>query len=224
MNTMSDERIRAGMARQLAARAAALQAGAAHRGWKVAFATPASRAAAGVERSLVGFVTDATELPDRAEVAIGDWTRPTIEAELAIHVGDDVSVAAVAAAIEVVDLNLPLQETEDVLAGSIFHRYYVLGEPRQGADVADVHIRALVDGHLVAAEDDPCSIVGSPSQIVATVGEELARHGEQLRPGDVILGGSTIPLHLVAPGQHLRVETDGLGTLGLSFRGGRGAS
>jgi 2-keto-4-pentenoate hydratase len=217
MNTMSEERIRAGMARQLAARAAALQAGAAHRGWKVAFATPASRAAAGVERSVVGFLTDATELPDGAEIAIGDWTRPTIEAELAIHVGDDLSAAAVAAAIEVVDVDVPVQETEDVLAGSIFHRHYVLGDPRQGAEVADVRIRALVDGELVAAQDDPCSIVGNPSQIVATVGEELARHGEQLRPGDVILGGSTIPLHPVAPGQHLRVEADGLGTLELRF-------
>jgi 2-keto-4-pentenoate hydratase len=218
MNAMSDERIRAGMARQLAARAAALEAGAAHRGWKVAFATPASREAAGVDRSLVAFLTDATELPSGAEIAIADWSRPTIEAELAVHVGEDLAVAAVAAAIEVVDLDLPLDHTEDVVAGAIFHRHYVLGAPRPGADVADVRIRARVDDELVASQDDPCSVVGTPSEIIATVADELARHGERLQPGDLILGGSTIPLQAVAPSQHLRVEADGLGTVALTFR------
>jgi 2-keto-4-pentenoate hydratase len=218
MNAVSDERIRAGMRRQLAARAAALDAGAVHRGWKVAFATPPSRAAAGVDRSVVGFLTDATELPSGAEVRVDGWTRPTIEAELAIVVGEGLAVAAVAAAIEVVDLNLPVQDIEDVLAGGIFHRHYVLGEPRRGDDVADVRIRAVVDGELVAAEDDPCSVIGRPPDVVATVAEELARHGEHLQPADVILGGSTIPLHPVAARQHLRVEAHGLGTLELTFR------
>jgi 2-keto-4-pentenoate hydratase len=217
MNAMSDERIAAGMARQLAARAAALDAGTAHRGWKVAFATPPSRAAAGVDRSVVGFLTDATELPDGAEIAIGDWTRPTIEAELAVRVGDDLRAAAVAVAIEVVDLNLSLQDTEDVLAGSIFHRHYVVGDPRAGDDASDVHIRALVDRKLVAAQDDPTSVIGTPPEIVTTVAEELRRHGQQLRPGDLIMGGSAIPLHPVAPGQHLVVEADGLGALELTF-------
>lgn len=212
------DRISAGMARQLAARAAALEAGAAHRGWKVAFATPPSRAAAAVDRSVVGFLTDATELASGAEIAIGDWTRPTIEAELAIHVGDELEVAAVAVAIEVVDLDLPVDATEDVLAGAVFHRHYVIGEPRSGDDVADVHIRALVDDELVAAQDDPCSVIGTLPEIVTTVADELHRHGEQLRPGDLIMGGSTIPLHPVSPGRRLRVEADGLGTLELTFR------
>jgi 2-keto-4-pentenoate hydratase len=214
----ADARIRAGMQRQLAARAAALAAGAAHRGWKVAFATPPSRAAAGVDRSVVGFLTDATELPTGAEIAIAEWTRPTIEAELAVHVGDELAVAAVAVAIEVVDLELPVDATEDVLAGSIFHRHYVLGEPRPGEDASDVHVRALVDRELVAAQDEPTAVIGTPPEIVATVADELRRHGEELRPGDLILGGSTIPLHPVAPGQRLRVEADGLGALELTFR------
>jgi 2-keto-4-pentenoate hydratase len=214
---MPDDRIGAGMQRQLAARDAALAGGAAHRGWKVAFATPPSRAAAGVDRSVVGFLTDATELPDGAEIAIADWARPTIEAELAIHVGDDLTAAAIAVAIEVVDLDLPLDQTEDVLAGTVFHRQYVVGAWRPGDDASDVHVRARVDDELVASQDDPTSVIGTPPEIVATVAEELRRHGEQLRPGDLILGGSTIPLHPVGPGQRLRVEADGLGALELSF-------
>jgi 2-keto-4-pentenoate hydratase len=212
-----DARIRAGMARQLAARATALDAGATHRGWKVAFATPPSRAAAGVDRSVVGFLTDATELPSGAEIALADWTRPTIEAELAVHVGDDLTAAAVVVAIEVVDLDLPLAQTEDVLAGGVFHRHYVLGAPRAGDDASDVHIRALVDDELVASEDHPTSVIGTPPEIVTTVAEELRRHGEELRPGDLILGGSTIPLHPISPGQRLRVEAGALGVLGLTF-------
>jgi 2-keto-4-pentenoate hydratase len=217
----SDERIAAGMRRQLATRDAALEAGAARRGWKVAFATPQSQVAAGVDRSVVGFLIDATELPDGAEVAVDGWTKPTVEAELAIHVGDDLGVAAVSAAIEVVDPDLPVDRTEDVLAGDVFHRHYVLTPPdaaRRGGDVADVRIRAFVDGELVAAQDDPCSVVGLLPNIVATVAAELARHGEQLQPGDLILGGSTTGMHPVTAGQRLRVEADGLGALELSFR------
>jgi 2-keto-4-pentenoate hydratase len=217
----SDQRIAAGMRRQLAARDAALEAGAARRGWKVAFATPQSRVAAGVDRSVVGFLTDATELADGAEVAVDGWTKPTIEAELVIHVGDDLGVAAVSAAIEVVDPDLPADQTEEVLAGDVFHRHYVLTAAdagRRGGEVADVRIRAFVDGELVAAQDDPCSVVGLLPDIVATVAAELARHGEQLQPGDLILGGSTIAMHPVSAGQRLRVEADGLGTLELSFR------
>ena len=215
---MPDDRIRAGMQRQLAARTAALDAGAAHRGWKVAFATAPSRAAAGVDRSVVGFLTDATELPDGAEIAIAHWTRPTIEAELAVRVGEDLRAAAVAVAIEVVDLNLPVEQTEDVLAGAIFHRHYVVGAWRVGDDASDVHVRAFVDDELVASQGDPTSLIGTPPDIVSTVAEELRRHGERLRPGDLILGGSTIPLHPIGPGQRLRVEAGGLGALALTFR------
>jgi len=221
MSNGSDERIAAGMKRQLAARDAALDAGAARRGWKVAFATPQSQVAAGVDRSVVGFLTDATELPDGADVAVAGWTQPTVEAELAIHVGDDLDVVAVSAAIEVVDPDLPIDRTEDVLAGDVFHRHYVLTAPdaaRRGGDVADVRVRAFVDGELVASQDDPCSVVGLLPDIVATVAAELARHGEQLQAGDVILGGSTTGMYPVSAGQRLRVEADGLGTLELGFR------
>lgn len=216
-----DDRITAGMKRQLAARDAALAAGAARRGWKVAFATPQSQVAAGVDRSVVGFLTDATEVSDGAQVALDGWTNPTVEAELAIHVGDDLGVAAVSAAIEIVDPDLPIDQTEDVLAGDVFHRHYVLTPPdagRRGGDVADVRIRALVEGELVGAHDDPCSVVGLLPDIVAKVAAELARHGEQLQPGDVILGGSTTGMHSVRPGQRLRVEADGLGALEVAFR------
>jgi 2-oxo-3-hexenedioate decarboxylase len=215
---VSEDRIGAGMQRQLAARTAALDAGAAHRGWKVAFATASSRAAAGVERSVVGFLTDVTELPDGAEIAIADWARPTIEAELAVRVGEDLSAVAVAVAIEVVDLNLPVDQTEDVLAGAIFHRHYVVGAWRAGDDASDVHVRAFVDDELVASQGDPTSVIGAPRQIVTTVADELRRHGEQLRAGDLVLGGSTIPLQPIGRGQRLRVEAGALGALGLSFR------
>jgi 2-keto-4-pentenoate hydratase len=214
------ERIRRGMAHQLAARAAQLRAGATHRGWKVAFTTPQSRAAAGVDRSVVGYLTEATELPDGATVPIGGWTRPTIEAELAIHVGEDTTIAAVGAAIEVVDIDLPLDRIEDVVAGGIFHRHYVLGDPdpaRSGGDVGGVRIRALLDDELAAAEDDPCSVIGELPEVVVKLAEELERHGERLRAGDVILAGSAIPLQPVVVGQRLRVEAEGLGKLTLSF-------
>jgi 2-keto-4-pentenoate hydratase len=208
------------MARQLSTRARAIEDGAGHRGWKVAFTTPQSRTSAGVDRSVVGWLSSTTELPDGATVNVEGWSRPTIEAELAIHVGPDGEIAAVGAAIEVVDLDLPLDQLEDVVAGSIFHRGYVLGEPdlaRRGGQVDGVRIRAFVDGVEVAAQDDPTSVIGALPGVLAAVSAELGHHGLSLVPGDVILAGSAIPLQPMTAGQSLRVETDGLGALELAF-------
>jgi 2-keto-4-pentenoate hydratase len=212
------------MARQLADRARVLEAGAAqHRGWKVAFTTPQSQAAAGVDRPVIGWLSSATELPDGATLDVAGWHRPTAEAELALHVGDDGGIAAVGAAIEIVDLDRPLDQVEEVIAGSIFHRAYVLGaaDPeRRGGRVDGVRIRALLDGSEVAAEADPCSVIGELPDVLAGVSAELDRHGLSLAPGDVILAGSAIPLQPVEAGQRLRVEAEGLGALELTLAAG----
>jgi 2-oxopent-4-enoate/cis-2-oxohex-4-enoate hydratase len=208
------------MARQLAARADAVAAGAAPRGWKVAFSTPASRRAAGLDGPVVGSLTSATERPSGATIDVSGWTRATIEAELAIHVADDGGIAAVGPAIEVVDVAQPFDAIEDVLAGSIFHRHFMLGAPdpaRRGGNASGIDVRALVDGELVADQPDPCSVIGALPDVLGFVAAEVARHGEVVRPGDVILAGSAIPLHPVAAGQRVRMEAGGFEPLEVAF-------
>ncbi|MDW5594512.1 fumarylacetoacetate hydrolase family protein [Conexibacter stalactiti] len=226
-----DPRIAAGMARQLAARAAALRDGARPLGWKVALTTAASQRAAGLDQRVVGHLTDRTLLADGAEVAIGGWSRAMIEGELAITLGADLppgadeaaaaaAIGALSAAIELVDVTLPLDAVEEVIAGDVFHRAVMLGPPqasRHGGDDTGISVRASLDGVEVAREDDPRAVIGAPVDVVRFVADELARHGERLSAGDVVIAGSAIPLTPVAPGQRLRVEVAPLGALELSF-------
>ena len=113
---------------------------------------------------MVGYLTDRTELRSAATVAIGGWTRPMIEAELAVQlrgplsVGDDAGeaaavIAGVSLAIEVVDVSIPLHHTEDVLAGDIFHRHFVTGgfsARMAGGAIEGICVEAWLDDVRVA--------------------------------------------------------------------------
>lgn len=227
-----DPRLAAGMARQLAARAAAIDAGARPLGWKVALGAAAAQQAAGIDQRVVGWLGDGTLLPDGARVSVGGWTQPKIEGEIAIHLVADVpagadaataaaAIGALGAAIEVVDVSLPLSELELLLAGGIFHRGVVLGPPvaaRAGGDDGGIVVSAALDGVEVARAEEPrAAIGGAPAEIVRFVADELGRDGLRLAAGDVIIGGSAIPLTPVAPGQRLRLEVAPLGALELTF-------
>jgi 2-keto-4-pentenoate hydratase len=219
------------MRAQLRIRADRIAGGAGHRGWKVGLTTPASRAAAGIEQSLLGFLTDATQLAPDSSVALAGWERPMIEAELAIEIATELpadpdlataaaGIAAVGPAIEVVALDRPLSDVAELLAGDIFHRGFVLGSRSAryaGGGIDGVEIAAWLDDELAASERDPASVIGTLPEVVAFVARELSQAGLALHAGDVIMAGSVIPLTPVRPGQHLRVETSGLGELGLRF-------
>ncbi len=221
---MSDPRIAAGMVRQLARR----PADAPIRGWKVAFPTPAAQRNAGVDQPLVAWLTSATERPGGATIDVTGWTKPTVEAELAIHLATDVApgstleqaaaaIGAISAAIEVVDLDRPASEIEDVAADGLFHRAYVLGTPRTGTKTDDVTVTGDLDGTAYAANATPTETIGTPPQVARFVADELARHGERLAAGQIVLAGSALPLQPVGAGQRLTVDAGPLGALTLLF-------
>ncbi|HEY6761723.1 MAG TPA: hypothetical protein VI318_19640 [Baekduia sp.] len=228
---MSEAQIARGMARQLARRDAAVAGGATPRGWKVAFSTPAAQAAARVDQPLVSGLTDATELPSGATIEVGRWVKPMLEAELTIHVGAGVApggtvqdardaIAAVGAAIEVVDLDRPFDDLEDIVAEGLFHRHYVLGafDPaRAGGDARGVTVTAALDGTPYGSQPDPCAIIGDLGDVTRFVADELGRRGARLEAGHVILAGSALPLEPVRLGQLLRVDAGPLGGLELQF-------
>src|SRR5207245_1228809 len=98
------------------------------------------------------------------------------EPEVAIHLGRDVpagadgeaaraAIAALGAAIELVDIDRPLDDLETILAANVFHRAVVLGPPRAeraGAELAGVTARAFLHGAAVGRED-AAAAAGAPS-------------------------------------------------------------
>jgi 2-keto-4-pentenoate hydratase len=226
-----DPRVAAGMEKQLALRDQRTSAGDRTRGWKVAFGAPAAMANLGIEGPLVGFFTSGALLAPGASVPLGEWTKPALEPEIAIHMsaelpgGADHETAAAAigglgAAIELADLDLPLDDLEAVVAGDIFQRHVILGpvdRSRAGGDADGVTAIIHRNGAVDSTEDDPCSVVGNLVDVTRHVADHLAACGAHLSAGDVIISGSVVPLLWVSAGEAVSCEIAPLGTLDVHF-------
>lgn len=201
------------MARLLARREELLAAGARPLGWKLAFGTAAAMEALGLSGPLVGFLTEATVVASGGECAVGSWQVPKLEPEIAIHLGPGGNqVAAVAAAFELADADRPPTDTEEVLAGDVYHRGVVLGEPVARPE-GPIAVRIERDGEPFAANEDAEATLGKLGDLAAYVSEYLERFGAESREGEVVISGSTVGLLDIEPGQSWSSRVEGVGTV-----------
>jgi 2-keto-4-pentenoate hydratase len=208
-----DPRVRRGMERQLELRRRALGDGARPVGWKLGLGTPAAMEKHGIAAPLVGFLTDRSVLEPGSACAVGGWSKPMAEPEVAIHIDADVpaepdrsaaeaAIRGLGAAIELVDLG-EAADIEEVLAGDIFHRHVVLG-PADAEPAGSLGAEIRFGDADPKSVDDAYTLTGDPAKVVAHVATHLAAFGETLRAGDVVIAGSIVPALAVAPGDRLR--------------------
>jgi 2-keto-4-pentenoate hydratase len=214
-----DPRIERGTRAMLALRRARLDAGSRPIGWKVGFGAPAALEQLAIDRPLVGFLTDRGLIADGATVPVGDWTNPMLEPEIAAYIGDDGAIAALSAAIELADVDVPPADPETILAGNIYHRHVMLGPVDESrTDGAGIGARLLRTNEVVAETDDPAALTGDIVDVVRMTGELLEACGERLRPGDVVITGSAVPPLSVGPGETVTAELGPLGALTVTLR------
>jgi 2-keto-4-pentenoate hydratase len=188
-----------------------MAAGAEHIGWKVGFGSPAGMASLGIDRPLVGYLTKHRRLDPGATVAVGDWTRPLLEAEVAAYVGPDLAVVGWSLAIELADLDHAPEDVEEIMAGNVYHRHVLLGDVVR--DRQEVGVSVVRDGIEVAATDHPDALVGELGWVLATTASTLAAAGGALASGDVVITGSMVPPIDIAPNATWHVTAEGLGEL-----------
>ena len=221
-----DDRIPVGMRDQLARRDERVQAGERQIGWKVGFGAPAAMEMLKTDRPLVGFLMEAGVVADGAEVPVGSWAKPMLEAEIAVHLARDVpgdasweqvrdAIGGLSAAIELADLDPPPKDVRAILAGNIFHRHVVLGPVEERSTGEGIGARVRIDGEEVGATDDPAALTGEIVEVVRLTAETLEESGERLRAGEVVITGSALPPQPVAAGQRVDVELGPLGALSL---------
>lgn len=222
-----DERVAAGLARQLLDLREAERAGARLVGWKLGLGGPAAQRQAGIVGPVVGFLTSRTVVPDGADVSIAGWTRPVLEPELAVWLGEDVPagaspaeaarcIAGVGLAIELADLDRPLDAVEEVVADNVFHRRVILGRPvaaYAGGDVDGVSVLVTRDAAEVARTDRPTELTGELPALTAHVAGWLEGAGRRLQAGQVVIAGSVVPLLAADPGARYAYRADPLGEL-----------
>ena len=217
-----DPRAVAGMRRQLEAWRRRLEGGAERVGWKIGLNPSPVMERMGLTRPVVGHLTGASRLEPDTPHSLAGGTNVAVEPEVVVQVGAYAepaarpAIAGLGAALEVVDLDRPLDDLEEIVATNIFHRAVLLGPAQHGASLADVHAQVRVNGDL-RHDVEVSQAALDPEEVVAVVADMLESCGERLEPGDRIIAGSLTEAIRVAPGDRVALNLGPLGRLELDL-------
>jgi len=210
-----DPRVQAGMGRQLVDWRAALESGATRVGWKIGLNPPAILERLGLDRPVVGHLTSATRCDSGATHSLAGGRKVVVEPEVAVEVGPGGEIAALAPALEVVDIDRPPDDVEDVVATNVFHRAVTIGPPAQG-DLNGAEATITRNGE-VEHRLDPGQAAEDLAGAVETIAATLQACGERLEPGDWIITGVLAGPFEVSPGDTLALDLGPIGAVELSF-------
>jgi 2-keto-4-pentenoate hydratase len=232
--SLNDPRIGAGMRLQRALLAQRLRSGARQVGWKVGFGAPAAKEKLKLDAPLVGFILDRALLPPGARVSLAGWQKPAAEPEIAVYLGADLgpgadadtaraAISSLGPAIELADIDGPMDDVQSILAGDIFQRHVLLG-PRTGGRAG-----ALLDGLSAKVERTgkelsiPADLEAPTGRIVDTVrhvADVAAALGDKLRAGQFVICGSlTPPLFLEPADSGIDYALSPIGEVSVRFGG-----
>lgn len=205
-------------------------------GAKLGLTSVAKQQRMGVDRPIVGFLTDRMLAPpEQIGGRLTDWAHPRIEPEIAfvtsrpIHSALDLDavrahVATVGVAAEVIDsrwsdyrFRLP-----DVVADNTSAAGIVIGASVPLDDVADLASLACtvsVDDQVVH-EATGAAILGEPLFAVQLLSHHLERRGEVLPAGSLVLAGALTDAVPLIPGHRYRLAIESLGEVCLAPEGG----
>jgi 2-keto-4-pentenoate hydratase len=230
--TLNDPRIANGMRAQFELRRKRLDAGARQIGWKVGMGAPALQEKLRLTAPIVGFLLDSAPLPSGANVSLKGWQKPVAEAEIAAYIGHDLpadadresvrsAIAALGPAIELADVDCPMDDVQAVLSGDIFQRHVILGPrdaSRAGARLDGLSARITRSGKDVPAPADLEANIGEIVGIVRHVADVTAALGSGLRAGQFIICGSlTAPMFLEQGDGGVDYALDPIGAISVRF-------
>ena len=226
-----DPAVVVGMARLEELLQSRLAAGDTMLGWKLGLGSPTAMATLGIGAPLVGFLTTQAVLPTDSRVPLNGWVKPAVEPEIAIHMKTDLgprpsvdqardAIAGLSPALEIVDLDQPLNDVAAALAGDIFQRHVIVGEPdfgRAGADLTGIDISVSNRGGRIGSTTDPEAKTGRLLDLVVHVATWAGRMGRRLEAGQIIIAGSVIPIIMAQAGDVVDYACNPMGRLSVSF-------
>ncbi|WP_276143298.1 2-keto-4-pentenoate hydratase [Sciscionella marina] len=170
---------------------------------------------------------------DGGLVPVQRLLQPKVEAEVALVLTDDLpnpsctvaelvrATGFAVAALEIVDSRIAAWDISivDTVADNASSGLFVLGGTRVTLDRVDLRsVRMTLSRHgTVVSEGSGADCLGSPLNAALWLASTLARRGDPLRAGDVVLTGALGPMVAAAPGDVFHAELSGLGSVRVVF-------
>ena len=196
-------------------------------GWKVDLTDAATRQRFNLDEPIFGCLFDEGLKPSGHAFRPGDLIKPAFEVEICVRLGQalsgEVDAAQVRgaldlcyAALEIVERRGDMaQQTALALADNAQQKAFVLGDPVPVSDELQfdrIGVRVEVNGNTTVRTSS-AAVLGNPLNSVAWLPRKLAQFGHTLRPGDLIMTGSLTRQSSLVPGDKIRVDFAGLGTV-----------
>ena len=201
-------------------------------GWKAGFTGKATQAAFGTTEPVCGFLLADGVFPSGAEVTMGRFAQLAVEAEVAFVMREDLAgpgvtppraLAAVAGALpalELIDQRFSGKAiASDVIADGVYASAIVLGGVLTPVTSLDLALEGLVyelNGGI-AATNTAAEVLGSPTNSLAWIANQLGARGLCLRAGDVVMSGSVSILLRPKAGDAVRATFTRLGCVSARF-------
>ncbi|MFI7452988.1 2-keto-4-pentenoate hydratase [Nonomuraea sp. NPDC049714] len=202
-------------------------------GRKIGLTSAAVQRQLGVDQPDFGALLSDMALGNGETVPAGRLLQPKVEAEIALILGTDLTspdcttadvraaTAYVCPALEIVDSRIADWDITivDTVADNASSGLFVLGDTRVPIDdlePADVGMRLYRGGELVS-EGSGRDCLGDPLNAAAWLASTLARRGDPLRAGDIVLTGALGPMVPASPGDVFSARISDLGSVRISF-------
>lgn len=198
-------------------------------GMKMGLTSRAKMVQVGVSDVIWGRLTDAMRVEEGGVISMRRYVHPRVEPEIAFLLGAPLAgevsnaealaaVAAVAPALEIIDSRY--QDFKfalaDVIADNSSSSGFVLGNwAAPGVDFGNLGIVLEVDGRPVQIGSS-AAILGHPIRSLVAAARMVARAGERLEPGSIVLAGGATAAHPLAAGMAVKGHFETLGGVGFS--------
>lgn len=204
-------------------------------GRKAGLTAKAVQTQLGVDQPDFGVLFDDMAIADGGRLDPARALQPKAEAEIAFVLGRDLpdrdttpemvadAVATAHAAIEIVDSRIADWKITfaDTVADNGSSAFFVLGregKPLDGLDLFTCGMVMEVNGVIVSLGAGAAAL-GHPLNAAAWLAQTLARRGEPLKAGDILLAGALGPMVTLNPGDQVRAIIGGLGDASFIYAG-----
>lgn len=206
-------------------------------GYKIALTSAEMRRFVGVDMPMAGMMLESTLRRSPAQVRAADYLRLVVEFEIAVHIAEDLpaadrpfsrdrvaqAVGAIMPALELADdRHADYKELArhplELIADNCWNEGAVLGAPLHDwhrLDLAAVRGVASINGRNVG-EGRGADVMGHPLDAVAWLADHLASDRRGLLRDEIVITGSIVTTKTVAPGDRVRFDVEGLGSVELS--------